>query len=207
MRPSSIVDADDRLYRKLYDASIHDPLTRVFNRQYIGDRLLAEISHARRTNGEVVALMVDVDFLEEINDWFGHLVGDRALCAMAARIQLALRVEDKLARYGDEFVVVTVGTTSAEALQLAERIRRAVEGLRVTAQGRRVRITASVGVAALSEIEARAEPVAALLALADARVRGAKAAGRNRICTGDPSPPLDDAMRQVEPDDDLAGPG
>jgi diguanylate cyclase (GGDEF)-like protein len=181
----AIIDLqEESLYRQLYDASVHDPLTHVLNRKYLGDRLLVEIAHARRTNGEVIVLMIDVDCFKNVNDGLGHLAGDRTLCAVAARIQSVLRVEDELARYGgDEFVVLTVGTAGADASELAERIRRAVEGLKMTAGSRDVRVTASIGVASLSEIVAGGEPVGALLALADARMYAAKASGKNRVCT------------------------
>jgi diguanylate cyclase (GGDEF)-like protein len=175
---------EESLYRQLYDASVHDPLTHVLNRKYLGDRLLVEISQARRTNGEVIVLMIDVDCLKNINDGFGHIAGDRVLCAVAARIQSVLRVEDELARYGgDEFVVLTVGTAGADASELAERIRRAVEGLKMSAGHQEVRVTASIGVASLSEIDPSGEPVDALFALADARMYAAKASGKNRVCT------------------------
>jgi diguanylate cyclase (GGDEF)-like protein len=184
MRFAVIDFQEESLYRQLYDTSVHDPLTHVLNRKYLGDRLLVEISHARRTNGEVIVLMIDVDCLKNVNDGFGHLAGDRMLCAMAARIQSVLRVEDQLARYGgDEFVVLTVGTAGADASELAERIRRAVEGLKMAAGLREVGVTASIGVASFSEIEASGEPVGALLALADARMYAAKASGKNRVCT------------------------
>jgi diguanylate cyclase (GGDEF)-like protein len=185
----AIVDPiEETLYRRLYESSVHDPLTRVFNRKYLGDRLLAEVARARREKSEVVVLMIDVDCLKDVNDQFGHLAGDRALCAIAQRIQQALRLEDLLARYGgDEFVVVAVGVAGHGPGELAERVRRAVEGLHMAARGREVHITASVGVASLSEVEASDDPSAALLAVADARMYGAKQMGRNRVCRVDPA--------------------
>lgn len=188
----AIVDSEaEALYRRLYESSIHDALTRVFNRRYLGDRLMAEIAHARRTGGDVTVLMIDVDCLKEINDHCGHLAGDRALCTVAARIMRVLRIEDMLARYGgDEFVVLAVGSASEEALHLAERVRRAVEDLRMSARGHEVRITASIGLASLAEVRAREAPWTDLIALADARMYSAKASGKNRVCAFDaPVPP------------------
>ena len=186
----AIVDSlEESLYRQLYESSVHDPLTQAFNRKYLNDRLHAEVSHARRANGAVAVLMIDVDCLKEVNDRFGHLAGDRALRMVAARLLRVLRVEDMLARYGgDEFVVVAVGTAGAGARQLAERVRRAVEDLHIGARGSEVKITASIGVASLAEFEASNEPAAALLASADARMYAAKASGRNFVCDGQPSP-------------------
>jgi two-component system, cell cycle response regulator len=181
----AIVDEiEESLYRQLYDSSVHDPLTHLFNRRYLTDRLVAEVSHARRTQGELALLIADVDSLKHVNDRFGHVAGDRALCIVGARMKRAIRVEDILARYGgDEFVIVAPGTGDVEAVHLGERVRRAVEDLHLSARGEEVPLTLSIGVASLVEIETSDEPVAALLGLADYRLYGAKAAGRNRVRT------------------------
>jgi two-component system, cell cycle response regulator len=186
----AVVDSvEESLYRQLYESSVHDPLTHVFNRQYLSNRLFAEIAHAQRSGGEVAILMIDVDCLKDVNDHFGHLAGDRALCTIAARILRVLRVEDMLARYGgDEFVVVAAGADAVDARQLAERVRHAVDGLHMSAQGRDVHVTASIGLASLAELAESDDPVAALLALADARMYGAKVSGRNRVCMVTPAP-------------------
>ncbi len=177
---------EESLYRGLYEASVHDPLTRVFNRRYLDSRLFADLAQARRGKGEGLLLMIDVDGLKKVNDAFGHLAGDRALCTIATRIERVLRVGDLLGRYGgDEFVVLAVAAERAEAAQLAERIRGAVEGLNMSARGRDVRITISVGLAWLNETEGGAGAAAALLALADARMYTAKSEGGNRVCAGE----------------------
>jgi len=158
----------------------------VFNREYLTDRLLAELSRERRVGDEVAVLMIDVDCFREVNDAFGRFAGDRALCTVVARIQRVLRAEDVLARYGDdEFVVVAIGAESVGPWHLAERVRRGVEGLQMSARGRVVRITASIGVASSSEVGPNDEPVAALLASSHARMMGAKASGKNRVCISD----------------------
>jgi two-component system cell cycle response regulator len=182
----AIIDSlEESLYRQLYESSVHDPLTQAFNRKYLNDRIVAEVARARRSNGAVSVLMIDVDCLKEVNDRFGHLAGDWALRMAAAGILRVLRVEDLLARYGgDEFVVLAVGTASAGAMQVAERIRSAVEDLHVDARGSAIRITASIGVASLAEFESNDEPAVALLAAADARMYQAKASGRNFVCDG-----------------------
>jgi two-component system cell cycle response regulator len=185
----AIVDSlEVSLYRRLYESSVRDPLTHLFNRQYLDDTLCAETARARRSGGELAILMIDVDCLKSVNDLFGHLAGDRALCTIAARILRVLRVEDMMARYGgDEFVVVAAGTDPAGARHLAQRARRAVEGLHMSARGHEVHITASIGIASLKELDANDDPVVALLALADARMYAAKALGRNQVCEVSPA--------------------
>jgi diguanylate cyclase (GGDEF)-like protein len=180
----AVVDStEEALYRQLYESSVRDPLTQVYNRRHMADRLHAEIARTRRADGEMSVLMIDVDALKRVNDSLGHVAGDQALCAVASRVLHTLRVEDLLARYGgDEFVVLAVGTDRCDAELLAERVRGAVEALRVTAGGADVRLTTSIGVASLMEVAADEEPLAALLSLADARMYTAKASGKNRVC-------------------------
>jgi diguanylate cyclase (GGDEF)-like protein len=188
----AIIDSvDESLHRQLYETSVRDPLTHAFNRRYLVNRLVAEIARERRAEGDVAILMIDVDALKTVNDSFGHLAGDRTLRSVSSRILRTLRIEDVLARYGgDEFVVIAAGTDRDDAGHLAERIRQAVEGLHVCARGYEVRITTSIGVASLTELSAGDEPVAALFAIADARMYRAKAEGRNKVCTGRPPPAI-----------------
>lgn len=168
----AVVDAvEESLCRQLYESSMHDPLTLLFNRRYLTDHLAEAVADSRHSGGDVAVLMIDVDAFKDVNDRFGHLAGDRALCTVGARILRSLRAVDVLARYaGDEFVVLAIGTDTDETRQLAERVRRAVEGLHMSARGREVRITASIGVATLREVVGRDDQAAALLTLADARM-------------------------------------
>jgi diguanylate cyclase (GGDEF)-like protein len=158
----------------------YDALTLVFNRVTLQERLIAEIVYAQRARSGLGALAIDVDNLKEVNDRCGRLVGDRVLCTIAARIRGLLGVEDTLARHGgDEFVVLAVGSTGADALDLAERVRRAAEDLHC---GPGVRVTVSIGVAFLAELPVGAEPARALLSTARARMHRAQAAGANHVC-------------------------
>ncbi len=181
----AIVDSpEESFYRRLYESSMHDAHTHGYKRAYMNDRLLAEVSRVERAAADVTVLMVDLDHLKEINDRFGHMAGDRALCTVASCILRVLRVTDTLARYGgDEFVVIATGTGPAEGRRLAERVLRAVEGLHLSARGGTVRLTASIGLASLADVPAGDDLASSLVALADERLYAAKAAGRNRVCT------------------------
>ncbi len=158
----------------------HDALTHAYNRQTLHARLIAEILRAQRVGTGLGALAIDVDSLKDVNDRYGRVAGDRVLRTIAARIRGLLGVEDTLARSGgDEFIVLAVGSTGAEALDLAERVRRAAEELHC---GHDVRITVSIGVAFLAELVAGVDPARALLGTARARMHRAQAAGANRLC-------------------------
>jgi len=177
--PPEVLHLDERVAR--------DAVTSVFERSYVVERLATEVARARDTRKDVALLMVGVDSLKAVNDHFGHFAGDRALASVAARIQRALRAEDILGRsVGDEFLVLAVETERGDVALLAERVRRAIAGLLMSARGREVRITASIGVATLGEVDERLDPAAAMLEMAEARMLAAKTAGRNQVSTAPP---------------------
>ncbi|MGH7434561.1 MAG: diguanylate cyclase [Polyangiaceae bacterium] len=176
-------DAEATLHRRLYDASIQDPLTHLFNRRHLVERLAAEVDSALLTSTHAAVLMVDVDGLKQLNDRLGHMAGDRALCMVAAGILDGVRAKDCVARFGgDEFVILAAPADGDEAARLAERVRRAVELLELGARGETVRITVSIGAAVLAEVLPAEDAPAALLELADRRMYLAKTSGRNRVC-------------------------
>jgi two-component system cell cycle response regulator len=181
-----VLDAtEESLYRKLYQLSVHDPLTRAYNRRHLSDRLVSEVAHAQRADAEMALLMIDVDRLKQLNDTCGHLAGDRALCGIVVAIMRSIRADDLLARYGgDELAILAPGTDHEEATRLAERVRRAVEGLRLAAGGKEVHVTVSIGVASLRELGPTEEPPIKLLSLADERLYHAKRSGRNSVFAG-----------------------
>jgi diguanylate cyclase (GGDEF)-like protein len=185
----AIVDAvEEALYRRLYESSIRDALTQLFNREYLRDRLVVEIAHARRTNVDLALLAIDIDSLKQVNDRFGHAVGDRALCSVADCMKRAVPTNDVLARYGgDEFLIVATAVGGIEsAAHLAERVRRSVEELDLAMCGEEVRLTLSIGIASLSELTAIEHPISALMALSDERLYRAKASGRNCVFAARP---------------------
>ena len=175
-------EAEELLQRKLYESSVRDSLTQVFTRRYFSERLAKEVARYQGDKTDAALLVVDLDGLKELNDRFGHLAGDRALCAVAARIAGMMRPEDALARYGgDEFVVLAPGMGLGQAGLLARRIRETIARLRFAAGGRAVSVTVSIGIAAMGELGERACAPTDLFSLADARLYSAKKAGRNCV--------------------------
>lgn len=175
-------DAEEELQRRLYESSTRDGLTRVYNRKYFSERLTAEVAYSRRHRVKLAVLLLDLDDFKHTNDTFGHLAGDMVLRLVSAQMQRLIRVEDLLARYGgEEFVILARSTGKTEAVRLAERIREAIGELEIPLGDRSLRVTVSIGVAALPDVAPDGGPNE-LLALADARLYKAKAEGKNRTC-------------------------
>ncbi len=181
----SLLDAlEEEAQRALYESTVRDPLTRAYNRRYLEDRLNSELSYAGRHGADLTVSMIDVDHFKRINDGFGHPAGDLVLKMVSSAISRSLRAEDVFARYGgEEFVVVLRGIPPEKARQFGERVRALVESLPVTWEGKRIPITASVGVATMTAARPFASG-AQLIAAADAALYAAKHGGRNRVEAG-----------------------
>jgi diguanylate cyclase (GGDEF)-like protein len=176
-------DAEEELQRRLYESSTRDALTRLYNRKYFGERLLAEVAYSRRHGVKLAVLILDLDDFKATNDTYGHLAGDMVLRLVANQMLRVIRVEDLLARYGgEEFVILARTTGKTEALRLSERILQAIRALDIpVAPDRSIRCTVSIGVAVISDVTPDGGPTE-LLALADAQLYRAKAEGKNRAC-------------------------
>ncbi len=180
-------DAEEELQRRLYESSTRDALTRAYNRKYLNERLFAEIAHARRHKAQLSLVMLDLDRFKDVNDRYGHLMGDMVLRVVSAHVMRLIRVEDVFARFGgEEFVILARSTFHRDAGKLAERVRSTVERLQITSPNgaATISVSVSIGISSLAELapEGAADE---LIAMADARLYRAKVAGRNRICLED----------------------
>ena len=165
-------------HREVQEAATRDPLTGAAARALLEDTLEREASLVRRHGGVLALLMIDVDRFKGINDRFGHPAGDRCLAAIAECIARRIRSSDVLFRYGgEEFCVLLPRTGEDGARRLAERVRSAVDALRIPAGEGTVRLSVSLGVAAAVPGDGAVE----LLAKADAALYRAKRSGRNRV--------------------------
>lgn len=158
-----------------------DALTGLANRRQFDDILGAEWSRARRGGGGIALLLLDLDHFKQLNDTLGHPAGDAALRQVAqALVGCVHRGGDVVARYGgEEFAVVLPGMSAADAVRMAERMRRAVAGLEIASPSPSGRVTTSVGVAAIARAEA-GEP-SSLVQAADAALYAAKRRGRDQV--------------------------
>ena len=183
LRFAIVDDAEEEMQRRLYESSTRDALTRAYNRKYFGERLLAEVAHAHRHKSELSLIMVDLDDFKLVNDRYGHLAGDMVLRVVAAQMMRLIRLEDVLARYGGEELVILVRSTGhRSAVRLAERARASIEQLSIPAKDASVKVTVSAGVASLAELSEESGATE-LVSLADERLYKAKSSGRNRVCS------------------------
>jgi diguanylate cyclase (GGDEF)-like protein len=180
-----IVDAEEeRALMRMYESSVRDGLTGALNRRHLDERLAVEVASAVRRGLPLSVVLFDLDHFKRVNDTHGHLAGDAVLKHAAKLAAAAARPDDVLGRYGgEEFVVIARGAPLAQAAELAERLRAAVEQASIHYGEVALRATVSVGVASLACVTAGSDP-AALFACADARLYAAKTAGRNRVVAG-----------------------
>jgi diguanylate cyclase (GGDEF)-like protein len=161
--------------------SITDPLTGLLNRRYLEERLAEELRRSKRHEYEMSFMMIDIDDFKLYNDLNGHQAGDLALEMTAQCLRSALRGADVAARYGgEEFCILLPQTSLAEALAIAERIKRRIERTRFP-HGKSQplgAVTASIGVSVFSP---EIETPEAIIGAADRSLYLAKHQGKNRV--------------------------
>lgn len=173
-------ELDDRFHESLVASALRDPLTRLFNKRYLLDRLDSELKFARRHEASLSLLMIDVDHFKRLNDEHGHLAGDAVLAHLAQVLQKAVRNEDLVARFGGEELAIVLRAIGLEqAAALGERLRRLVELTVTRYRGRDLRATVSMGVAGYPSTNA--ETIEQLMEAADQALYRAKRDGRNRV--------------------------
>jgi diguanylate cyclase (GGDEF)-like protein len=159
-----------------------DALTHLANRGVFDDQLGREIAARRRdaTLPPLGLLIMDIDHFKQVNDTYGHVVGDEVLRAMGACLGETARASELVARYGGEEFVVLLSASDADAVATAaERFRSTVEALTIPTGAGALRRTVSVGGSFLAEVTSGEDGLRLILA-ADAALYAAKAAGRNQ---------------------------
>lgn len=171
---------DDSFHEQLLSSALRDPLTGLFNKRYLMDRLDSELKFARRHETALSLLMLDIDHFKVLNDTHGHLAGDAVLANLATVLLGAVRNEDVVARFGGEELVVVLRAIALDtAHQLGERLRKLIEASITMHHGTELRATTSIGVAGFPVH--RAESVDAFVEAVDQALYRAKHAGRNRV--------------------------
>jgi diguanylate cyclase (GGDEF)-like protein len=174
-------ELDESFHENLVSSALRDPLTKLFNKRYLMDRLDSELKFARRHETSLSLLMIDIDHFKRLNDGHGHLAGDAVLAQLSNVLSRAVRNEDVVARFGGEELAIVLRAIPVDpAVGLGERLRRLVEQTVTIHQGRELKATISVGVASFPST--KAETVEQLLEAADQALYRAKHGGRNRVC-------------------------
>lgn len=192
--PSVLLIRRFMMHEQLLAQSRIDTKTGLLNAATWEAEAANEVVRAIRTRSPLSVALIDIDHFKAVNDTHGHLVGDKALRAVSDAIQEGLRSYDRAGRFGgEEFVVLLPQARQADAASVAERLRTRIAAMAIPVddsdpEGKHVRLTVSVGVAALND---HTEALNDLMAAADAALYHAKQTGRNRTCIVETGPQVD----------------
>jgi diguanylate cyclase (GGDEF)-like protein len=169
--------------RALAEISARDPLTGLYTRLYILDKIEAEMNRSLRHGKPLSVLMLDLDHFKQINETFGHPIGDQVLQSVGNVLRDSCRIYDMASRFGgEEFCLMLPETRVHETLIVAERMRQRLEHLPIVCGHVTLHITASVGVAGLESVpEEGLFSAMSLVERADRALYTAKDRGRNRV--------------------------
>ncbi|MGL1931920.1 MAG: GGDEF domain-containing protein [Desulfotalea sp.] len=173
-----------RLKKHLQESAIRDPLTQLFNRRYLDSIIGKEMIRSKDNDLSFGLIIIDLDFFKEINDSYGHYVGDIVLKKVATVLLGQSRDEDVACRYGgEEFMMLLPASDLEFCVQRAESLRKAVKDIVVKSGGEKIpNITASFGVALYPRHGANYEE---LYIAADDALYNAKKGGRDRVIVVD----------------------
>jgi len=181
-----IIDLENRLIqsqKQLEELASKDSLTHLWNRRTIISLLADEIKRSQREHKPLGVLMIDVDRFKEINDTYGHYVGDEVLTAVTSLLKRRVRGYDKIGRYGgDELLVVLPNCSLKTVKSIAERLRQAVSSQKVKTEAGLIEVSLSLG-GTSSEILAKPS-VEAMIKTSDKALYMAKNKGRNSVVIG-----------------------
>jgi diguanylate cyclase (GGDEF)-like protein len=164
-----------------------DALTGLNNRAAMDDALIAATSAFKRTGQSLALLMIDLDHFKEINDTYGHGVGDDVIRKVGASIRAGRRPYDIACRFGgDEFGVILAQSETAAAEKISKRILDKINQIKIRAGGDEIEVACSGGLASAAGLPSGFEP-ADLLKAADKALYSAKSDGRNRLALATPS--------------------
>jgi diguanylate cyclase (GGDEF)-like protein len=155
-----------------------DGLTGIFNRRFFELRIMEEIERARRYGTGMAVIMADIDQFKQLNDEFGHLLGDEVLRQVSSLFHQQLRKIDVVCRYGgEEFAILLTQITTQQALAIAEKLRQMVESYQFPGVPRTITISAGV-----ASFPTHGKTRDDMIRSADSGLYAAKQTGRNRIC-------------------------
>ncbi len=173
-------DPERLTYDKLNLEANTDKHTGCYNKTYFNNRIALEVNKCKVTGEPLSLVLFDLDHFKKLNDGYGHDAGDYVLKEMAAVIRAnGIREQDVFARYGgEEFVILLPKTNLKQSFEIAERLRKLVENKEFNYEGKRLPVTASIGVADYRQGVLTGTD---LFKRADEAVYKAKEAGRNQV--------------------------
>ncbi|MBI9076984.1 MAG: diguanylate cyclase, partial [Desulfatibacillum sp.] len=168
--------------KRLIELSIRDELTGLFNKRWFSSKIYSEIEACKSVGQPLSLIVIDIDHFKNLNDAYGHAMGDRVLNQLGKIIGVNVRDQDTPCRYGgEEFVIILPLIDLKKALQVAERLRKIFAGFMFkTYSGEKIKATISLGVAELSP----SDDAASLFEKADQALYQAKKNGRNKVVSG-----------------------
>jgi len=180
-----VLEENGRLRRRVEELtrrSTIDPLTHVFNRGYLTERLMEQVAVARLRQQRLGLIFIDVDHFKKVNDTHGHAAGDRVLELIARAIEGEVRASDVLGRYGGEEFIVLLGPTDLSGLErVGERIRYRIAQEVIEYEGKRIPVTASIGGVVMGPPAESDGFQDRLVEYADAAMYVAKRGGRDQV--------------------------
>ena len=175
----AIAIENSRLFNEVQLLAITDSLTGLYNRRKFDELATSEFTRAKRYRRPLCAIMIDLDQFKQVNDTYGHIVGDQALSNVASLCKDNLRNIDILARFGgEEFVILLPETKIAEARLTAERLRIDCQDTDFGTTRGSISLTISLG---LVELDSSCKTLEELITRADQALYASKHAGRNMV--------------------------
>lgn len=178
-RQTGIAIQNARRFEQAQRLALRDSLTGLYTRRHFFEMAALEFERSRRYQRPIAVILLDVDNLKPINDTHGHVVGDLALQRVAQTCLQVLRKIDLVGRYGeDEFIILLPEANLAQAVQVAERLRQAIQQAPLLVKGAKIELSVSQGVAALGS---KCPSLERLVECADQALNKAKQSGKNQV--------------------------
>ena len=179
-RQAALAIDNARLFSKVEEMALRDTLTGLYNRRYLHQILDYEINRSRRYHQPLSLVFIDIDHFKDVNDTYGHAMGDKFLKQIAERLSLLFRTTDVVGRYaGDEFLAILPSTHQEGGAILAQRIQNVLGDYKIMCRGKTLQVSVSIGLSTYDGEEGVGS--SSLIDRADQAMYDAKSSGRNCV--------------------------